>query len=188
MHRNEVHWFSPLQLTLILLLAFVAMPLHELGHWLWGTIIDGREQILQFTKVTGTDGSLSGSAGGIFAGPLMSALLTVAGVAMLLVSKDGVKGLIGATLALMMAFQRLTIYFASFFKGMAGNDEGIVANWFGLHDWALALPLAAVFVTAIAIVWRNAPVRRRGIWFAVVYVTMFVGTLSNFWLDSVLFG
>jgi hypothetical protein len=184
---TQFRWISPLPILVILILSALAMPLHESGHWLWAFIVDGKVQILQFTKVTNPDGSTYGSLGGIAAGPLASAVYTAIGIALLLFSKNALAQFSGATLALVSAFQRLTIYVLSLSKGMAGNDEGIVALELGLHAWATAIPLMLVFIAAIVIVWKKSAVMYKTAWFVVTYVSLFVLTLIEFQLDRLIF-
>jgi hypothetical protein len=169
------------------LLAIAAMPLHECGHWLWGTLIDQEGQILQFTKVTRSDGTTLGTFGSILAGPLMSAFVAAAGIAWMTLARTPASRFIAATLALVVSLQRLTIYLVSIFAGMAGNDEGIAARQLGLHDWAIALPIAAVFAIAVVVAWTCVPVRSKPVWFGALYVSLVGLTAFEFWLDSLIF-
>lgn len=172
----------------VLLLALLATPLHEFGHWIWDLLVEGQLNILQFTRVTNPDGSTAGTIGSIAAGPLASAIFAMIGIGLLHFSGKHVIRFAGATLALVSSFQRLTIYAISIWKGMAANDEGIVANHFGLFDWAMALPLAAIFIASIVIVWRERVVERRLGYMAGTYLAVVVMTAAGFWLDSIIFG
>jgi hypothetical protein len=182
-----VRWTSPGALLVILALAALSMPLHEIGHWLWGVLVDGKTLILQFSKVTGVDGSTYGTPGSILAGPIASAVFVVAGVLLLLLARNVWVRFLGGTLSLVMSFSRLTVYVMSLWKGMAGNDEGLVARHLGLFDWAIALPLAVIFVAGLIVVWRRAPVTAKLNWFVFTYAAVFGATLLEFWLDSVIF-
>lgn len=185
--NREVRWYSPGALLLILALAALSMPLHEIGHWLWGVLVEGKTLILQFSKVTNLDGSTSATPGSILAGPMASAAFTIAGVLLLLFSKNVWVRFLGGTLALVMSFSRLTVYGVSLWRGMAENDEGLVARHLGLFDWAVALPLAFVFAAALTVVWWRTDVAGRIGWFVFTYAAVFGATLLEFWLDSVLF-
>ncbi|MBW3566624.1 MAG: hypothetical protein KY410_01475 [Proteobacteria bacterium] len=187
MNNYPIRWMTPFGIGVLLFFAAFAMPLHEMGHWLWGTLVDGKTQVLHFTRVTNADGTTFGTLGGIAAGPLASALMALLGIVLLWFSGSRQLQLAGATLALVVSYQRLTIYFISLFKGMAANDEGIVARQLGLHDWAFALPLSAIFVAAILAAWKGTTISSKAGWFASVYTAMFLFTLAAFWLDSLIF-
>ena len=172
----------------VLIVAAIGNPLHELGHWV-GYTLSGIPAGISFNHTYYLD-HWAPSFAGALGGPLLSLGLSWLGV-IVLVRTHYVA--FGAALAIVMAYSRLLPYLV--FGVLAPsqlpfNDEGVLAIWAGWPIWSWLLILTPLFVASIAVTWSRLPggaTRRIGVFAAILVVYGMAAAFEVGVLDPLLF-
>jgi hypothetical protein len=178
-------------ITVLIVLALTASLVHELGHWFWGTVVDGVPTGLTLLSARPVDPTVIGSTMATAAGPLASLVACYAGLAVMWLRPRW--GVLGAGLVFMHAFVRLGPYaVGALFDPtlMRATDEGIVSLNLGLPVWSFALVLTGLFLVAFVLGWRalGGTLRQRLGLTAVLFVLGAAGATTVIALEPVLFG
>jgi len=137
----------------VVTVAALGNPLHELGHWI-GYTLSGIPAGISFQHTYYLD-HWAPSFAGALGGPLLSLVLSWIGVAVLSWTRFVT---LGAALAIVMAYSRLLPYLL--FGVLAPsqlpfNDEGVLAIWLGWPIWSWLVIFTPLFVASIAVTWSR---------------------------------